>query len=106
MNNDENIDWEEIVAAFSSYEGSLKDFCASYNISKSQLYYYRKKFEKQDSINFHAISIKEEKVKNEINFASEKSTDIRIEVGAINIYIPANEIATLTSIIKELAANV
>ena len=106
MNNNEKINWEEIVTSFSSYEGTLKDFCAANNISKSQLYYYRKKFEKQGYINFHAISMKEEKVKTEINLISAKPKDIRIEIGAANIYIPANEIGVLTSIIKELTSNV
>ncbi|HCW53182.1 MAG TPA: hypothetical protein DG753_05485 [Clostridium sp.] len=106
MNNKDNIDWKELVAAFSSYEGSLKDFCTMNEISKSQLYYYRKKFEKQSYTNFHSISMKEEKVQTEINLISAKPKDVRIEIGAANIYIPANEIAILTSIIKELASNV
>ena len=42
MNNNEKINWEEIVTSFSSYEGTLKDFCAANNISKSQVYYYGK----------------------------------------------------------------
>lgn len=106
MQNNDNIDWKEVVAAFSSYEGSLKDFCTMNEISKNQLYYYRKKFEKQGYINFHAISMKEEKAQTEINLISPKSTDVRIEIGSANIYIPANEIGVLTSIIKELASNV
>lgn len=106
MHNNDNIDWKEVVATFSSYEGSLKDFCTMNGISKSQLYYYRKKFEKQGYVNFHAISMKEEKAQTEINLISPKSIDVRIEIGAANIYIPANEIGVLTSIIKELTSNV
>ena len=106
MHNNDNIDWKEVVTTFSSYEGSLKDFCTMNGISKSQLYYYRKKFEKQGYVNFHAISMKEEKAQTEINLISPKSTDVRIEIGAANIYIPANEIGVLTSIIKELTSNV
>ena len=48
----------------------------------------------------------EEKAQTEINLISPKSTDVRIEIGAANIYIPANEIGVLTSIIKELTSNV
>ena len=55
---------------------------------------------------YHAISMKEEKAQTEINLISPKSIDVRIEIGAANIYIPANEIAVLTSIIKELTSNV
>ena len=61
---------------------------------------------KQGYVNFHAISMKEEKAQTEINLISPKSTDVRIEIGAANIYIPANEIGVLTSIIKELTSNV
>lgn len=49
MNSNENINWREIIAAFSSYEGPLVNFCNSNNISKNQLYYYEKKFEKEDN---------------------------------------------------------
>ena len=33
---------------------------------RNVLYYYRKKFEKQGYVNFHAISMKEEKAQTEI----------------------------------------
>ena len=106
MNNNEKINWEEVVAEFSSYEGTLKDFCAANNISKSQLYYYRKKFELKDNLQFHAISMKEEKAQTTVTILPAKQTDVRIEIGAAKIYIPANEIGVLTSIIKELTSNV
>lgn len=48
MNNTENINWREIVATFSSYEGTLGNFCNANHITKSQFYYYKllKKTEK------------------------------------------------------------
>ena len=106
MNNNEKINWEEVVAEFSSYEGTLKDFCAANNISKSQLYYYRKKFELKDNLQFHAISMKEEKAQTTVTILPATQIDVRIEIGAAKIYIPANEIATLISLVKELATNV
>lgn len=106
MNNNEKINWEEVVAEFSSYEGTLKDFCAANNISKNQLYYYRKKFKVKDNIQFHAISMKEEKSQTTLTILPKNQLDVRIEIGEAKIYIPANEIATLTSIIKELSTNV
>ncbi|NSB91146.1 hypothetical protein FHX95_004607, partial [Clostridium saccharobutylicum] len=54
-----------MVATFSSYDGTLISFCNINHISKSQLY-YRKKFEKENSIKFHAISMTEERAKTEI----------------------------------------
>ena len=41
MNNNENINWREIVATFSSYEGTLGNFCNANHITKSQFYYYK-----------------------------------------------------------------
>ena len=92
--------WKEFIDAFSSYEGTVTKFCKENNISKSQFYYHKKRFEEPKEPTFHAISFDEEKATlNEI--ASSK--DIRIEVGRANIFIPANEIAILSDIIKELA---
>ncbi|OOM06310.1 IS66 family insertion sequence element accessory protein TnpA [Clostridium saccharobutylicum] len=106
MNNNENINWREMVAAFSSYEGTLISFCNINHISKSQLYYYRKKFEKEDSIKFHAISMIEERVKTEITVAPTDRPSIRIEIGNAKIYVPANEMAVLSILLKDLITNV
>lgn len=43
MNNNENINWRETVAGFSSYEGALGNFCNENHITKSQFYCYKKK---------------------------------------------------------------
>lgn len=48
MNNNENINWREMVAAFSSYEGTLGTFCNANHITKSQFHYYKKKFKNYD----------------------------------------------------------
>ncbi len=106
MNSNENINWREMVAAFSSYEGTLVNFCNVNHISKGQLYYYRKKFEKEDNIKFHAISMKEERIKTEITVAQTDSPNIRIEIGSAKIYVPANEMAVLSSLLKDLMTNV
>ena len=106
MNSNENINWREIAASFSSYEGTLVNFCNTNHISKSQLYYYRKKFEKEDNIRFHAISMREERVKTEITVIPTDRPNIRIEIGAAKIYVPANEIAVLSNLFKDLITNV
>jgi hypothetical protein len=51
--NDET--WREFFEKFSSYEGSVSSFCKENNISKSQFYYYKKRFEKSNKPTFHAI---------------------------------------------------
>ena len=50
---------------------------------------------------FHAISLKEES----LNIINENNTinNIKIEIGKANIFIPVNEIAILSEIIKEIA---
>ncbi|EHI99041.1 hypothetical protein CDLVIII_2390 [Clostridium sp. DL-VIII] len=106
MNNNENINWREMIAAFSSYEGTLVSFCNINHIFKGQLYYYRKKFEKEDNIKFHAISISEERVKTEITVVPTDRPNIRIEIGNAKIYVPANEMAALSTLLKDLITNV
>ena len=46
--------------------------------------------------------MKEEKLQTTVTIFPKNQLYIRIEIGAVKIYIPANEIATLTSIAKEL----
>lgn len=66
MNSNENINWQKIVVAFSSYEEMLISLCRQNNIFKEQFYYYRKKFEEKENIKFHAISLKTEKSETKI----------------------------------------
>lgn len=106
MQNNENINWRELIASYASYEGRVSDFCNLNNISKNQLYYYRKKFKNETDIQFHAISMKEETSKREITIAPAKKLDVRFEIGAAKIYIPTNEIAIIDRIVKELLTNV
>lgn len=50
MNNlGKNINWREIVAGFSSYEGTLGNFFNSNHITKSQFYYYKKKLNNENN---------------------------------------------------------
>lgn len=98
-----NSRWKSILDDFSSYEGTITSFCKENNISKSQLYYYRKKSERVNGSIFHAISLKE---KTEVIVDSRNTNSIRIEIGNAKIFIPANEIAALSSIVKELTVSV
>lgn len=40
MNFNEDT-WKEFLEKFSSYEGSVTDYCKENDISKSQFYYYK-----------------------------------------------------------------
>ena len=98
--------WKGLLEKFSSYDGSVSSFCKENNISKSQFYYYKKRFEKSNKTTFHAIVLnKEESSTKTETSAGKASKDILIEIGKANIYIPANEIELLKAILKELASS-
>ena len=102
MNEDKSIDWKAMIDKLSSYPGTIKDFCKENKIPEKQFYYHRRKLADKDKAVFHKIPLKSEDsliVKNTIK-------DIKIEVGKATIYIPANEIAVLTAIIRDLSCNV
>ena len=40
-----NEKWNEFISLFSSYEGTVSSFCKENNISKSQFYYHKRRFE-------------------------------------------------------------
>ncbi|MCM8711849.1 hypothetical protein M2651_12585 [Clostridium sp. SYSU_GA19001] len=93
--------WEKILENYSSYEGTLNDFCSENNITKHQLYYYKKKLNKPNKPVFHAIALKS--VKNADN-TKKAYKDIRIEIGKSKIFISSDEAELLKTILKELAA--
>lgn len=102
MNEEKTIDWKAMINKVSSYSGTIKDFCKENNIPEKQFYYHRRKLADKNKVVFHEIPLKSEDnpiVKNNIK-------DIKIEVGKATIYIPANEIAVLTAIIRDLSYNV
>lgn len=79
--------WRAFLEKFSSYEGSVSGFCRENNISKSQFYYYKKRFEESNKPTFHAVVLKSEDISKGIGNNDEKlDKDIRIEIGKDNIY--------------------
>jgi hypothetical protein len=101
-NRVDNSIWKEYIDNFSSYEGTVTGFCKENNISKSQFYYHKKRFEVANKPIFHAIALNKEESNDTVNI-SLVSKDIRIEIGKASIYIPANEIALFSDVIRELA---
>lgn len=98
-----NEKWNEFINLFSSYEGTVSNFCEENNISKTQFYYHKRRIEAASNAStpiFQGISINEE---DNIDESEITYTEIRIEIGRANIFIPANEIAILSNIIKELS---
>lgn len=98
-----NEKWNEVINLFSSYEGTVSRFCEENNISKTQFYYHKRRIEVASTEStpvFQSISLNEE-VNDDKSEAT--SLEIRIKIGRANIFIPANEIAILSNIIKELS---
>lgn len=95
--------WKEYIENFSSYEGTVTDYCKENCISKNQYYYYLKKFKTNSTSTFHAIDLKEKSAAlAESRNDKEGNKNIRIEFGSVNIYIPSENSALISSIIKEL----
>ena len=99
------INWTDIMNKFSTYDGVINHFCEENNIKPYQLFYQRKKLEKETKPTFDAIELnKKESIKPTItNTHVPGAKDVRIEIGKANVYVPANEIALLTDIIRVLA---
>lgn len=95
--------WKELLEKFSFYQGTVTDYCKENNISKSQFYYYRKKFNKEIKTTFHAVKINPEisQLQKEKNNDGENNS-IKIELGRASIYIPSENASLLSVVFKEL----
>lgn len=95
---------KELLEKFSSYEGTVTDYCKKNNISKSQFYYYKKKFNKETNPIFHAIELKPEVSKStNTKINCKQDHNIKIELGRANIYLPSGNLDLLSIVIKELS---
>ena len=103
MSEVKKIDWKAMVDKISAYEGTIRDFCKENNIPEKQFYYHRRKLRNTNKSIFHGISLKSE-TKSMVKNSNQ--SNIKIEIGKATIYIPANEIAVLSAIIKDLSSNV
>lgn len=102
MYEDKSIDWKAMIDTLSSYSGTIKDFFKENNIPEKQFYYHRRKLADKNKTVFHKIPLQSK----DNSIVNNNIKDIKIEVGKATIYIPANEIAVLTAIIRELICNV
>ena len=93
--------WEEIINQYQCFNGTMNEFCQEKEITKSQVYYYRKKFDvqKQDSTEFCQVTLKSTKVTK-----SYPDTNVTFEIGENTIILPSIEKDLIIEIIKELAA--
>lgn len=93
------IDWRKTVDEYIKFKGSSSEFCKNRNITKGQLFYYKKKFLDEETV-FCPININDRKIENE-NLSTSKNL-VNIEIGNAKISLPAGETSLVTSIIKEL----
>ena len=103
MNEDKTVDWKAMIDKLSSYSGTIKDFCKENNIPEKKFYYHRRKLANKNKVIFHEIPLKSESTSI---LSINNTSDIKIEIGKATIYIPADEIAALTAIVRNLSSNV
>lgn len=98
-----NVNWNELKEKFTSFNGTIVDFCKENGITKGQFYYYKRKNKEVSRPIFHAIALNKEDNTKLKDHNTIPSKDIKIEIGKANIYIPSHEISLLSVILKELA---
>ncbi|WP_294406123.1 IS66 family insertion sequence element accessory protein TnpA [uncultured Clostridium sp.] len=103
MNEDKTVDWKAMIDKLALYSGTIKDFCKENNIAEKKFYYYRRKLSNKNKVVFHEIPLKSE---SNPTISNNNTSDIKIEIGKATIYIPVNEIAALTAIVRNLSSSV
>lgn len=103
MNEDKAVDWKSMIDKLALYSGTIKDFCKENNIAEKKFYYHRRRLSDKNKVVFHEIPLKSE---SNPTVSNSNTSDIKIEIGKATIYIPANEIAALTAIVRNLISSV
>ncbi|ALR90483.1 IS66 family insertion sequence element accessory protein TnpA [Clostridium butyricum] len=103
MNEDKTVDWKAMIDKLALYSGTIKYFCKENNIAEKKFYYHIRKLSDKNKVVFHEIPLKSE---SNPTVSNSNTSDIKIEIGKATIYIPANEIAALTAIVRNLISSV
>ncbi|WP_416335473.1 IS66 family insertion sequence element accessory protein TnpA [Clostridium sp. LQ25] len=77
----------------------MKEFCKENNIAEKKFYYHRRKLSDKNKVLFHEIPFKSE---SNPSVSNSNTSDIKIDIGKVTIYIQTNEIAALTDIVRNL----
>ncbi|WP_099192366.1 IS66 family insertion sequence element accessory protein TnpA [Tepidibacter mesophilus] len=97
------INWQNIISLYNSYESKMADFCQKHGITRNQLYYHKKRQNRNDSISFLPIKLNS---KDSLDLSNKKASTntsiIKISIGKADIHIPACEKVLLIDILKEL----
>jgi len=101
-----SINWKDILDKFSSYEGTIVEFCKQNNIKPHQLYYQRKRSENTAAPVFHAVRFREknsdETIEEAISSNPYSGSVIKIKIGKAKMYIPGNDKVSLSNILKAI----
>ena len=93
--------WEDIVNQYQDFNGTINQFCELKGITKAQLYYYRKKFNIQNSVEteFCQVTLESTKV-----IQTSKNNNIIFNIGKNTITVPSTQKDLIIEIVKELVA--
>lgn len=99
------LNWIDLMEQFSSYHGDKKEFCKENDIKLHQLNYQIGKLKKESKPTFQSIDLNSDSSPEAatILYSYPEQREIRIELGISKIFIPANKIAVLSELIKELS---
>lgn len=102
--NKTQVNWLDILRKFSSYEGTIAEFCTEHSIKIHQFYYHRRKAKKNELPVLHGIKVSEKDFTppggSGKRFCLEESAPIQIEIGKAKIYIPSNDREALENILQ------
>lgn len=100
------VNWEDVLDKFSSYEGTIVEFCKQNNIKPHQLYYQRKRSENTAAPVFHAVKFREKNSDKTIEEATPSNpcsgSIVKIEIGKAKMYIPGNDKVSLSNVLKAI----
>ena len=97
------INWDEIMNKYKNHNGTIRDFCKNNNIKERQFYHHRKKQNLTENPTLHKVILNNTSdTKLEVNPSKTKESNIIVEIGNSKIYIPQNNTAMISSIVKEL----
>ena len=93
--------WEDIVNQYQDFDGTINQFCELKGITKAQLYYYRKKFNTQNSVEteFCQVTLESTKV-----IQTSKNNNIIFNIGKNTITVASTQKDLIIEIVKELIA--
>lgn len=85
------INWDDVLNEFTSCEGTIVNFFKEHGVSQHQLYYRRKKLQKETKTTFYEFRLDDDCLKKAVIVNENKIyyNDIKIEIGKAWLFILA-----------------